>query len=159
MSKIYNFTIQLGYAEDAILSTMCFSNVDGFDGVEEAMEHLRLTARAYLLKEQCLRQCCQDAAAGNFCPTCGSRLADVRDVRPDDVRDFFYELPTLDMDGGASILEYFQDRGWDLCGAAEGASAFVQGVARWMGREDEEHRPFMEWTLDDRTSSSTFQFE
>ena len=161
MDKLHNFGIQLGYAESALLSSMAFSHGYGFDDVEEAMEDLRLLAKSYLLAQLIRRTCCREFAfhdGYNCCPKCGRSLADVRDVSPADVRDFFYNLSSTDMDGGAGILEYFESKGWNLCGFSDDEPAVsVQAVGRWMGREDEEDRPFMEWTLPDGTSSSTYR--
>lgn len=163
MGKLQNFGIQLGYAEDAVLGTLAFSHVDGFDEVEEAMEHLRLAAVAYLRKKASAKSCCRDHVHVDgyvFCPKCGRKLEGARDPGPADVQEFFYDLLSTTNDALASkgIDDSFAAYGWRLDGFDGGpAECSVQAVGRWMGREDEEDRPFMEWSFPDGTSSSTYR--
>lgn len=158
MTRYRNFTIQLGYAEDALLSTMDFSHHEGFGTVVEAMEHLRLAAISYLASLSGMRPCCEKAMTNaRFCSECGAALKDLDSPDPDAVQDFFYGLPTLTMDEAGEMLTVFEeDHGWVLgYFTTSDPPCSVAGVNRWMGRESETDWPFMTWTLPDGKEGHT----
>lgn len=160
MDKLRAFQVQLGYAEETLLSTLRFYHVDGFHEVEEAMEHLRLTAVAFVRKARVARACCRahvHVDGYSFCPKCGRRLDDARDPGPGDVQQFFYGLPTMTTDRASAtgLLDHLGEHGWDITGDPAEPAVLVRGVGRWMGRDGERDRPYMEWTFPDWSEGST----
>lgn len=159
MPNLRTFNLQLGYVESTLLSTLTVVHVDGFDEVEEAMEFLRRSALSWLRNTRSQEGCCRafvHVDGYRFCPKCGTDLDNARDPEPVDVRQFFYDLLSQTVDDAAPLLEFFEEKeGWSFHGGAT-PDAWVRGVGAWMGREDTEDRPFMEWTLADGSEGSTY---
>jgi hypothetical protein len=160
MTRYRNFTVQLGYAEDALLSTMDFSHHEGFGTVVEAMEHLRLAAISYLASLSGMRPCCEKAMTipnARFCSECGTALNQLSSPDPDAVQDFFYGLPVMTMDeAGEMLTEFEHEHGWVIgYFLTKDPPCSVVGVNRWMGRESDADRPFMMWTLPDGKEEHT----
>lgn len=154
------FIFQAGYVEDTCLGVLPASHDEGFVTIEEAVEHFRLTLVALLTKSLAPRSCCAVALKdedNRFCSTCGKRLDQFRGVSPADVQDAYFKLGALTVDGNSGLLEHFEQAGWHLDGWVEPTTPMcrVQGVGRWMGREDEEDRPYMEGTYPDGTTWSS----
>lgn len=172
MTKYHNYEIQPGYVEDSRLCIMRVGHDEGFDSIEAAMEHFRLTLVSYLKSQRQApeEECCRTVLANkkppkglvwNFCPTCGTRLGTLSEVTPYEVQDLFLKMPmmTADETGGNGIYDHFQNAGWTLGCCHEGfPTVTVQAVDRWMGRdigdEDgcEDERPWMEGQYPDGSS-------
>lgn len=135
MGRYHNFNLQFGYVKDSRPATMLCGHDQGFDDVESAMEDLRKTLYGYLWLERGL----------NFCPVCGTPVKAMKKVSGYDVAKAFEDLFMSTMDDLGDIYGYLENHGWTI-GATIGEqrSVEVQAVGRWMAREDEEDRPWME---------------
>lgn len=153
--KYHNFILQPGYAEDVCLCTMSVSHNEGFEGIEEAIENLRLTIIAFISSTTAIRPCCRESAKNskfNYCPRCGANLGQMMSPDAEDVEEFFMELPMTTLNEGADMLRFFEDRGWHLGGHStfpDEAWCSVWAVARWMSREDTEDVPYLGGTYPD----------
>lgn len=160
----HNFDLQPGYVEDTMLCTMKVGHDDGFEGIEEAVEHFRLTIRSYLesRRQPPNNKCCKKNLSGkkspNYCQDCGSKLA-FDDVSGPETQEFFYHMLTMTIDGasGSWVWDHFEEAGWHLGLTLGDPSDYplcqVRSIGRWMGREDDE-RPWLEGDYPDGISWS-----
>lgn len=161
----HNFALQPGYAEDTYLCEMSVSHDEGFENIEEAIEGLRLTINAYLAESARCRPCCNISKANpefRYCPRCASNLGTMRGPDAGAIQDFFLKLPMTTIDDGAGILQFFEGRGWHLDGFynfPDEAPCSVRAVARWMGREGEDDRPYLEGTYPNGETYCSFREE
>ena len=159
----HNFALQPGYVEDTVLCEMSVSHDEGFSSIESAMENLRLTIAAWLEEHRRVRACCKKNLPDEenyFCAQCGARLDQYRGDLYTEVQDAFMKMPMTTVDEGADMLQFFEERGWNLCGFyhfPEEKACSVRAVARWMGRESTDDFPYMEGTYPDGTEYCSFR--
>ena len=158
----HNFALQPGYVENSCLCQMLVSHVDGFPGIEEAMEYFRLTLVAWLLEGKVPRTCCAKNLknkSNRWCSQCGTRLDEFLEPSAGEVQDAFMKMPMTTVDEGADMIHFFEERGWIL-----GLNDFpdqlivsVRAVARWTGREDLEDRPYLDGDYPDGSTYCSFR--